>query len=293
MLVHLSHPRIKCIALLSSAILAGTLPRFANAAFTPPDSGNLEVWLDAGAGVTTGAGGAVSAWADQSGNGNNAAQATAGDQPVLVSSSAGFNNQPVLSFNGSTDYMQAPLPVSAAGGLTVFVVASHDSVNSNRAIVGGSQGNYGGSSQWFLMESTASSNLAEMNRDSSTNSSVTSGPLNTSTHVYTMTYNGSSETLSQTIDGSTSSSPALYANTSLTTLDIGSLIHFGAGFDYGDVNIAEILVYDSALDSTDAATVQTYLADKYTASSVPEPGSFALLALTGGLAFRRRRRTAI
>jgi hypothetical protein len=247
----------------ASAIAAGALPQLARAQFTPPDESNLEVWLNAGTGVTTGAGDAVSAWADQSGNGNNATQANTGDQPTLISSDPSFNNEPVLSFNGSTDFMQAPLPLNAAEGLTVFVVASHDSANPNRAILGGSQGNYGASSQWFLMQSTSNSNLVEINRDSATSASVTSGPLDTSTHVYAMTYNGGAETLTQTIDGSSASSQALFANMSLSTLDIGSLIHFGAGFDYGDVNIGEILVYDAALSSSEETTVENYLASKY------------------------------
>jgi hypothetical protein len=271
-------------------LIAGALPSLAQASFVPPDSANLEVWLNAGAGVTA-SGGNVSAWADQSGNGNNALQGTGADQPLFVSGSSTFGGQPSLSFNGTSDFMQAPLPVNAAGGLTVFVVASHDSANTNRATVGGSQGNYGGASQWFLMESTASSNLAEINRDSATHTSVTSGPLDTSDHVYTLTYDGGAETLTQTIDGSSASSQALFANMSLTTLDLGALVHFGSPFDYGNVNIAEVLVYDTALSSTDASTVQTYLSDKYT--SVPEPGSIGLLIVGSGLAIRRRRRRAV
>jgi hypothetical protein len=269
-----------------AALALGAVPRFVSAAFIPPDAGNLEVWLNAGTGVTS-SGGSVSAWADQSGNGNNATQAAAGDQPTLVSSDAAFNGQPVLAFNGSTDYMQSPLPFNAVGGMTVFVVASHDSVNTARGIVGGSQGNYGAASQWFLMQSTSNSNLAEINRDSTTNSSVTNGPLDTSPHVYALTYDGSAETLTQSVDGSSASSPALFANLSLSTLDIGSFIHFGAGFDFGDVNIGEILVYNTALSSADQATVENYLTSKY--ESVPEPGSLGVLVIAGGMALHRRR----
>jgi hypothetical protein len=285
----LSTLRNRWLITAGSALAATALPRFAAASFLPPSPGNLEVWLNAGTGVTAGGGGAVSAWADQSGNGHNATQSIAADQPVLVASSSSFNGQPALSFNGSTDYMQAPLPLSSAGGLTVFVVANHKSANTDRATVGGSQGDYGGSDQWFLMQSTASSNLAEIHRDSITTTSVTNGPLGTSAHVYTMSYDGSAQTLTQTVDGSTSSSPALFANMSLTTLDIGSLIHFGSGFNFGDVNIAEILVYNSALSPADDATVQSYLTNKYTA--IPEPGSLSLLVVAGGLALRRRRST--
>jgi Concanavalin A-like lectin/glucanases superfamily len=50
---------------------------------TPPLSDTLRLWLDASvAGSLTQSGGLVSAWADRSGNGNNATQATSGSQPT-------------------------------------------------------------------------------------------------------------------------------------------------------------------------------------------------------------------
>ena len=58
--------------------------------FTPAALGSrLVVWLDAARGVT---GSPVSSWADQSGTGNNAAQALAGSQPALTA--AGINGLP-------------------------------------------------------------------------------------------------------------------------------------------------------------------------------------------------------
>jgi hypothetical protein len=56
------------------------------------------LWLKADAGVTT-SGSNVTAWADQSGNGNNVSQATAANQPTLETNFFGTN--PGILFNGT------------------------------------------------------------------------------------------------------------------------------------------------------------------------------------------------
>lgn len=69
---------------------------------TPPIA-SPAVWLRADLGITLGTG--VSTWADQSGNGNDATQGTAGDQPAYNTSDPAYSKQPTVQFNGSTDYM--------------------------------------------------------------------------------------------------------------------------------------------------------------------------------------------
>lgn len=56
----------------------------------------LVVWVRADLGITT-VSGNVSAWADQSGNGNDFAQASAGNRPTY--NTAPLNGQPTLRFN--------------------------------------------------------------------------------------------------------------------------------------------------------------------------------------------------
>ena len=67
-----------------------------------PAAANLALWLSADKGVSAAAG-SVSAWEDQSGNLNNAAQADAGLQPQLVDNAV--NNKPVIRFDGANDYL--------------------------------------------------------------------------------------------------------------------------------------------------------------------------------------------
>lgn len=87
---------------------------------------NLRLWLQADAGVTQTGG--VSAWADQSGNGLDMAQGTAGAQPTFVA--AGLNGQPFLSFDGAGDFLQtAALPTTTSlpvNEATSFIVSLAD-----------------------------------------------------------------------------------------------------------------------------------------------------------------------
>jgi len=71
------------------------------AAWTPAELGaDLALWLDADdASTITLNGSTVSQWSDKSGNGRNATQATAGNQPTYTAS--GLNGKPVITFPGS------------------------------------------------------------------------------------------------------------------------------------------------------------------------------------------------
>jgi len=69
---------------------------------TPLDVPNLVLWLDAARGVSpNNEDDPVSAWVDQSGNGNDAAQPTAGKRPAFKATA--FNGFPTLEFSSATD----------------------------------------------------------------------------------------------------------------------------------------------------------------------------------------------
>ena len=71
-------------------------------AFSPTDISGLKLWLKADAGVTYDGSNRVSAWADQSGQGNNAS-ASGDERPVY--SASGLNSKPTISFNGSAQVL--------------------------------------------------------------------------------------------------------------------------------------------------------------------------------------------
>jgi hypothetical protein len=81
------------------------------------------LWLRADAGTsTTTDGQPVSAWNDQSGNGNNATQTTSANQPLFIASEPLANNRPVLRFDGSNDWMQTGTHITDNVG-TLMIVA--------------------------------------------------------------------------------------------------------------------------------------------------------------------------
>lgn len=76
-----------------------------------PVQSQLAFWLRADVGVTTNTDGTVAAWADQSGNGNNAAQTNDANSPTYVAS--GLNGLPTLQF-GTAHYIDVPFSPTMA-----------------------------------------------------------------------------------------------------------------------------------------------------------------------------------
>src|SRR5258708_6195117 len=79
-------------------LLSGTI---AGQTLTPTNG--LVLWLKADAGITTNATGAVTAWADQSGQNNNAVQTDDAKAPQFIPTA--LNNKPALHFDGVDDYL--------------------------------------------------------------------------------------------------------------------------------------------------------------------------------------------
>jgi len=92
------------------------LTTLSSTGFNPKSIPGLAVWLDAqdAGSFTYSTGSDVSAWADKSGNGNNAVQATGARQPLYVAS--GINNRPVVQFYDDATSKQLRIP--NAGTLT-------------------------------------------------------------------------------------------------------------------------------------------------------------------------------
>jgi len=96
---------------------------------TLPTANLLAAW-DARAGVTN-ISGACSAWADQSGNGFHATQATPPNRPTISTS----GGTPSLLFDGTNDNLLS-LATSAAGVHTVYAVINPTSDSGARTLLG-------------------------------------------------------------------------------------------------------------------------------------------------------------
>lgn len=86
-----------------TAIGMGVGIPFNQQGFNPFAVGQPIVLLDAAMGITIETG--VSIWADQSGNSNDISQATPGDQPLFNASDSNFNNQPSITFDGVSEFL--------------------------------------------------------------------------------------------------------------------------------------------------------------------------------------------
>lgn len=103
----------------------------ASAPFSPIDIAGISLWLKADAGVTL-SGANVTAWADQSGNGNN------------FTGTAGFlantlNGKPVINFNGTDTVLTSPAGLlSGFSNISFIAVWNVGSDQSNAGIFGSS-----------------------------------------------------------------------------------------------------------------------------------------------------------
>ena len=120
----------------SAGVNATTLGEFLNVGTVPPYNGGL-AFSDPDSLVNTASCYVVS-WKDQSGNGNDADQPTAGGsslQPQIHSGTANTdliteNGKPALDFDGSNDYLATAQLTTVSQPTTKFAVSSFDDVST-------------------------------------------------------------------------------------------------------------------------------------------------------------------
>jgi hypothetical protein len=239
----------------------------------PPPTG-LKIWLKADAGTTVTAG-RVSAWADQSGSGNNYSEVVnTGPIPVV----SAINGLPALGFNGTTQYMTCPFLTT--GAKDVWLVRKLVATPGPGAFFTGFQisatGNHFGTVLYYTGTGSGAKPVTFADDLVSTTPIAGSGvtiTLDTAWHYDEHTYNGSGNatpgnyTYSQDGTAKTVAADLNEAATSgsITLSSIGvdlnnSNVPFG---DYANIQIAEYLVYDHVLSAGDRTTMVAYLHARY------------------------------
>jgi hypothetical protein len=211
-----------------------------------PLTSGLQLWLRSDLGITIGTG--VSAWADQSGNGNNVVQATGSKQPTYSASDAAFNGQASLLFAianlqtlGNAGWnLPQPMTMYAVGsiGVPTGLQAFIDSSAASEVFLGQTSA----SQHWYLYAG----------------GNIIGGKTNDAfPHAFCGVVNGASSALyvddSQVADGSGASG----ANAS-QVLAIG-----GTTGTYLGGKIAEIIIYNVAHTAAQRETTFTYLSQRY------------------------------
>lgn len=280
--------RAKAFYRALTAIVAGIIaPHFASAA--GPTAVNPSVWWKSDAGVTS-SGGLVSSWADQSGNGNNAVNATSGQQPSLISNAVA--GKPALRFDGIDDSL-----ISVTGALTgntphtIFLVSKFTSAS---AFAGGAvlySGTAGGNQNSTLgSQKDGRLWVGGYGEDDATPYSNSAGDLasNVGTTQFRLTeklysagnFKGYLDGV-KVIDGNG-------ATYNLGNTETGVGRQFDTGTYYAG-DIAEVLIYNTALSDSDRTAVEAYIAGRY----LPEPSTTVLAGVAGiGMLARRRRRVS-
>lgn len=235
------------------------------AAFIPSSVAGLTAWFDpSDVGSITASGGYVTQLNDLSGNGNHLTQTGTYGPITGTRTQNGLN---VLDYYASSS--RAALRktnFTQAQPCTIFTVALSDNLtddtNGQRALIG-----------WT---NTASYNGCAILQDDSNMKMYAATYPFTNAHAmsastayqWTGVFNGASSVLSR--DGSVGATgdPGAQGWGGGSTLILGEIANNGApgGFSYNvawDGWIAETLIYDGVLSSTDRATVEAYLKTKW------------------------------
>jgi hypothetical protein len=224
----------------------------------PLQISGCQLWLNAGLGITKDGSDNISAWADQSGNGNHATQINGINQPKFIASSPYFNNKPAILFDGSNDFFNGTtIPNINTSDFTLFVVnygktpkplSSFFEINtySNGWLFGVRDGGYGyniynNNDYMYIYEYTDSgdlySKILSSQKDYTTKTDILVG--------------------GQIITSSTSAVlNGIFTNANYK-------IGLFSGFNYFNGYICDVLLYNRLLTDGEKSSVNDYFATQY------------------------------
>ena len=223
------------------------------ASFVPTQIAGCKLWLRGDLGITQ-SGGNVTAWADQSGTGNDAANS--GTIPYVASS---INGQPGLTIAAGTGLTGNANPVTTGSARSTFVVA---------------KGTNAAAYSLFCYRKTGAYWAAQMNYQTSFSYVETDGVAQNNTITPGFNPGASNNIFQHGSDGVFTNPIKLWINnvsktvtgTQLNTESgtAGYIVGNTANFTQGWVgDIAEVIVYDTDLGSTDRNSVYSYLSARY------------------------------
>jgi hypothetical protein len=211
--------------------------------FNPAGVAGLQLWLRADAGLPSGFG---DFWADQSGNGNHARQAWGAAVPRVVPNA--LNGLPVLRFDGSSDFVRFTNELATIR--TVFWVVKEDVAAS------------GPTAPSVFRPLLGHDTWRDFQAGQGKPGTIWHGSC---CHEYLSVVNGQTWLNGQPVNGTTTLRPQSMSLISLVTTGAVRADKFGVGAAqshwWGD--LAELIVYDTALSNADRLKVEDYLAARY------------------------------
>jgi hypothetical protein len=251
------------------------------AAFSPSSVSGLQLWLDASDAstlftATTGgslvaADGGVARWEDKSGNARHFTQSTSGSRPLRKTSQQ--NGKDTLLFDGTNDFLSGGdyLDVNT-GGITAFVVHKRNATGTTHELLTKADNNGLG---WFFRHISAdklSAYLQQTVADASSRASANT--VTASSYIVAVMWfaagafqsiaysrNGTALAMANAVSegGSGAQTPP---NTNGVML-IGAQVYAGLYYNHANANIAEIIIYDTALSDANRSAVESYLMSKW------------------------------
>lgn len=234
--------------------------------WNPASISGLELWLDADDSETiTLNATTVSSWNDKSGNGYNVSQGTASYQPTY--STAQLNGRNVVTFDGNNDHILNDSLASVASGndvpITMFVVFKQLSSGTNEyGVVFGSSSSI---QPLFCMMTNSNQLAAQQRTDAGTLTAAYSSVSSTSAYRVQSIVLSSSNLTVYNNGTSVATSSFTPAQTSFDTFTIGAWRRSGSmnGVAFLHCDIAEVIIYNSALSTSDRNSVEDYLSSKW------------------------------
>jgi hypothetical protein len=266
----MKNPVTLFIFFIASSLAFGQIPSSGNILWLKAD---MEVFKDNG--VTLAPYGQLAeVWKDQSGNGNDFTQHVFGNRPQLVVQSNAFCGKPALRFDiGRHTYMSSAL--KSAGPKTIFIVfkipflvntpqtllSIKGAGNTYTEILGTDNPSYmpvsyiadiPGSISGGTMIPAAGNNVSYSNNGNILAMTYNGGSISTPSS-YTMNYDNSPSTVNAS---------GLFGRLMYDTTSIGGRAP-EQNYCFLSGDIAEIIVYNRVLSSTEISDVETYLISKY------------------------------
>lgn len=230
----------------------------------PTDLSGLDIWLKADA-LSLADNDPVSSWTDSSGNARHAVQANGVQQPLFKTNV--LNGKAVVRGDGSNDKLISTYTFGTT--CTLFMVG--------RAVTGIAN------QRWFAAGANDKLTLFDTPGQFAFYSTEGGGfPTigGTSTNFTIVTFRASSQSnLDIYLNGTLSSVAAVNPSdfSGQTSLVLFDDVVAGTG-DVGNVDIAELIVFSTALSTTDRQEIEWYLAEKYAISGPTDPTPEATIA---------------
>jgi hypothetical protein len=229
--------------------------------FEPIDISGCVLWLRSDMGITKDGGNLVSAWADQSGNGNDAIQAVAGNQPLWID--AQINGHPAIYSAAGDESMKGNIS-GISNSFTAFFVANFHGFNHLTptgfgSLIGAGQANDSDNiSSVTFYHNSATSLMAY---------SLGVGPSVTPVNADAWTlleykWNGDVSQIAYK-NGVQTDAAAIDKDISPATYILFARWVGGIPSNFEQDYFAEVIIYNSALSDSNRQLVETYLNGRY------------------------------